>query len=181
MNALLPIPFSPSPFVVKSLHAKKETKNKMVSIISGIFVFAIIFMLLQNVAYSISDAKMVMVGGVQFAEEERPLLSRQEKGTLNAVTASAGTLVNGKIIGRKMLVKMVKEEHINGEKMVSKKASSSSIATLRKGGHKVTKRSKKIDHNDHDNDHQVEVKMSSAFMALNADYHVPRSHPPKNN
>ncbi|KAL7618501.1 hypothetical protein Lser_V15G00598 [Lactuca serriola] len=161
------------------MHAKKETKNKMVSIRFRIFVFAIIFMLLNSVAYSLQDAKMVMVVGDKSAEEERPLLSRQEKGTLYAVPASVGTLVNGKINGRRMLVKMAEEQHINGDEMVSKKASSSSSGNPRKGGHKMTKRSKKIDHNDDDDHHHV--KMSSTFMALNSDYHVPRSHPPKNN
>ncbi|KAL4559354.1 hypothetical protein LXL04_031492 [Taraxacum kok-saghyz] len=149
---------------------RKKQRNKMVSLRFGMFVFAIIFMLLHSVAYSIQDVKMVMVAGDKFAEEERPLLSQHEKDTHYAVSA------NGKIIGRKMLVK---EEHINGEEIVLKKASSSSSGSPKKGGQKVTKRSKKINHNDHDDDHHV--KMSSTFMALNSDYHVPRSHPPKNN
>ncbi|KAI3684985.1 hypothetical protein L6452_34215 [Arctium lappa] len=82
----------------------------------------------------------------------------------------------------------------NGDDKVPKNASSSSNprndnkvpkasslrANPRNGDHKVPKRQKKIYHHDHEH-HHVEVKMRSTFMALNADYHVPRSHPPRNN
>lgn len=98
---------------------------------------------------------------------------------MNAVhLASELAVKRGVISGRKMTKMASYKEHTNGERPASKRASSSSSVNPDNGDHKLHKRSKKIDHDDH----QVEVKMSSTtFMVINADYHVPRSHPPKNN
>lgn len=76
-------------------------------------------------------------------------------------------------------MKIMTEGHINEEKTVSRKQSSSSSSTsnAKIGVHKMTKKSKKIGQQDD----QVEAKMSSTIMFSNADYYVPRSHPPRHN
>ncbi|XP_024972007.1 lateral signaling target protein 2 homolog [Cynara cardunculus var. scolymus] len=169
----------------------------------GVFVFAIFFILLHFLAYSLQDTEKrvsVSVAGDRFEERTTTMLSRQEKDALKAVPTRVDVMMNGKRIGGRKTMKMVNEQRINGEEMASKKTTSSS-ANPRNGGGKVPKPSSSSsnprngDHkmpkkkqnktyhhdHDHDHDHHVEVRMKSAFMALNADYHVPRSHPPRNN
>lgn len=91
-------------------------------------------------------------------------------------------MAKGKIIGGRKLAKIINIEHNNREEMTSKIASASSTSdNNRIVNDKVLKRTKKIYHNDHDHNHDTQVKMSTTFMTLNADYHVPRSHPPRNN
>ncbi|KAK1436504.1 hypothetical protein QVD17_02284 [Tagetes erecta] len=149
----------------------------MVSTRFNIFCFAIIFMSLHFVAYSLQDIEKMVMSQNKF-DEEVAMLSRPEKETLNAVHLTSELAVKRGVNGGRKMTKMASyKEHTNGEQTASKKASSSSSKTPDNGDHKLHKRSKKIDHDDH----LVEVKMSSTFMVINADYHVPRSHPPKNN
>ncbi|XP_022033258.2 uncharacterized protein LOC110934739 [Helianthus annuus] len=135
-------------------------------------------MSLHFVAYSLQDLEKTVISSKnKIEEEEGAMFSQPEKATLNVAPFSSEVGVKGRVIGGRKVAKMVNKEHINNEEAASKKASSSSSETPSKCDHKPHKRSKKIDHNVH----QVEGKMSSTFMVINADYHVPRSHPPKNN
>ncbi|KAI3733222.1 hypothetical protein L1987_64442 [Smallanthus sonchifolius] len=147
----------------------------MVSTRFSLFGYAIIFLSLHFVAYSLQDIETAVMSRNKFDEERA--MSRPGKETLNVVHASSGVAVNGGIIGGRKMAKMVNKEHMNGEETASKKASSFSSENPSNRDHKLHKRSKKIDHGDH----QVEVKVSSTFMVMNADYHVPRSHPPRHN
>ncbi|KAK9053824.1 hypothetical protein SSX86_024899 [Deinandra increscens subsp. villosa] len=142
----------------------------MVSTRINFFCYAIIFMALHFVAHSLQDIdKMVMFQNKLDVEEIR--FPGPEKETLNEVHVSSEVAVKGGVIGGRKMARRVNQEHTKDEEP-SKKSSSSSSGN-RNGDHKQHQISKKID--------QVEVKMSSTFMVMNADYHVPRSHPPKNN
>ncbi|GJX13056.1 lateral signaling target protein 2 [Tanacetum coccineum] len=151
----------------------------MVSLRLSIFVHAILFMLLHSLAYSLQDTKKMMVM-TRDKIQEGNLLSEQKKEIFNAIPANTELVAKAKIIEGRKMMKIMSEGHINEEKTVSRKQSScSSFSTsnARNGVHKMTKKSKKIGQQDH----QVKAKMSSTIMFNNADYYVPRSHPPRHN
>nr|GEX78564.1 hypothetical protein [Tanacetum cinerariifolium] len=149
----------------------------MVSLRLSIFVHAILFMLLHSLAYSLQDTKkmMVMTGD----KIQGNLLSEQKTEIFNAIPANTELVAKAKTIEGRKMMKIMSEGHINEEKTVSRKQSSSSFSTsnTRNGVHKMTKKTKKI----RQRDHQVKAKMSSTIMFNNADYYVPRSHPPRHN
>ncbi|CAK9147892.1 unnamed protein product [Ilex paraguariensis] len=90
---------------------------------------------------------------------------------------------NEKLTGRKMMLKRVLgKEMVTKEVMNNGQASKSSGATHSAGncGHKEKGKLNVQRKLSDISTHNVKIKMDN-FMAFNADYNVPRPHPPKNN
>ncbi|KAM7479790.1 hypothetical protein LguiA_028003 [Lonicera macranthoides] len=104
-----------------------------------------------------------------------------EKNILDGVPTAAEVAGSDKIGGRKMMMmKKKKDENImNGELSSKISGATDNVGNCNNKG----KRKHNIDcrlRNSSRRRHDVKLKMGS-FAVLNADYHVPKSHPPKNN
>ncbi|KAM3703358.1 hypothetical protein ACJW30_04G090500 [Castanea mollissima] len=103
-----------------------------------------------------------------------------EKETYDGVSAPA-EVGDARLIGRKMMIKrvlgIVKEEGLKGEDSKNIKGAVPSVGNCNHEGKGVLNENCKLRKRG---PKPMDVKMAG-FVAFNADYHVPRSHPPKNN
>ncbi|XP_040366475.1 uncharacterized protein LOC121050479 [Rosa chinensis] len=162
----------------------------MVSLSFNIITFLVLMVLpLLHVTQSASTADMSEVPASGDHETIKPVVVPR-MGTLNLNQQETCEVSNRRFLGRKMMFKrilgMVKEEagYLNGGQSSKSIATSSGSAHPVKNSININVRPQRLRNISRGHPHtrrRVKVKIAGNFIPLNADYHVPRPHPPKNN